>query len=102
MKKEFQVTGSTGNLYTVTFSDESGTAKATCTCQAGELGVLCKHVTGLIDQDENVREMLSSYGLLDAYYEYQKAYDEAARVAKKMRAEAGKLKKKFERLLCRS
>jgi len=102
MKKEFQVTGSTGNLYTVTFSDESGTAKATCTCQAGELGVLCKHVTGIIEQDDEVRQMLTNYGLLDAYYEYQNAHDEAVKVAAKMKAQAGKLKKKFERLLCRS
>ncbi|MGP1365925.1 MAG: SWIM zinc finger family protein [Schwartzia sp. (in: firmicutes)] len=101
MKKEFQVNGSTGNLYTVTFSDESGTVKASCTCHAGELGVLCKHVRGLIDQDEDVQQLLSGYGLLDAYYEYHKAYDEAAKVAAKMKAQAGKLKKKFERLLCR-
>ena len=63
---------------------------------------MCKHVTGIIDQDEDVRQMLSNYGLLDAYDEYHKAYDEAAKVAAKMRAQAGKLKKKFERLLCRS
>lgn len=98
MKKEFQVTGSTGNLYTVIFSDESGTAKAFCSCQAGELGVLCKHVKGLIDQDEDVQQLLADYGLLEAYDDYHKAYDEAA----KMKTQAGKLKKKFERLLCRS
>lgn len=102
MKKEFQVTGSAGNSYIVTFSDESGAAKATCTCHAGELGVLCKHVTGIIEEDDEVRQMLTNYGLLDAYYEYQNAHDEAVKVAAKMKAQAGKLKKKFERLLCRS
>ena len=102
MKKEFQVTGSTGNSYTVTFSDESGAAKATCTCHAGGLGVLCKHVTGIIEEDDEVRQMLTNYGLLDAYYEYQNAHNEAVKVAAKLKAQAGKLKKKFERLLCRS
>ncbi len=97
MKKEFQVTGSTGSTYTVVFSDESGSAKATCTCQAGELGVLCKHVTGLIDQDQDVRELLSKYGFLSVYDEYHAAYDEAA----KLKVSAGKIKKEFERLLCR-
>ena len=53
MRKSAKVTGSTGNEYCVTFSDETGALKASCTCQAGEFGTLCKHIMEFVKNDES-------------------------------------------------
>lgn len=97
MHKSVKVIGSTGNEYCVTFSDETGTLKASCTCQAGEFGTLCKHIMEFVQHDEEVREELKNYGLLGVYEEYTEKLAEADR----MKREASKIKKKFQRLLMR-
>lgn len=97
MRKSAKVTGSTGNEYCVTFSDETGALKASCTCQAGEFGTLCKHIMEFVKNDEEVRDALKNYGLLSVYEEYTAKLAEA----EKIKREAAKLKKKFQKLLIR-
>lgn len=97
MRKEYKVQGSTGNMYDVYFSDETGEPKAGCTCKAGEHAQLCKHVFGIIAEDKEVYEMLSNYGTLGIYQEYLDLLEEADAI----KAQAKKVKKKFERVLLR-
>ena len=97
MRKSTHVRGSTGNDYLVTFSDKSGTLKATCTCQAGEFGTLCKHVLEVIQTDKEIRNELQNYGYISIYEEYLSKLAEAERIKK----EAATLKKKFQQLLLR-
>src|ERR1051326_8928321 len=44
--RAYSVSGSTGNLYRVSFSvnPQNGTQQAHCSCKAGEVGQLCFHV----------------------------------------------------------
>ena len=95
MRKDFEVIGSKGDLYNVYFSDESGVPKAGCTCRAGEMGQLCKHVLGIINDDDDVYNMLANYGTLGIYQEYLDLLEESEAIKKKAKA----LKKKFERVL---
>ena len=44
----FQIQGSAPNPFRVTFRLEAGQLSATCTCNAGLLGKLCKHRLGLL------------------------------------------------------
>lgn len=97
MRKNFEVIGSKGDLYQVYFSDESGEPKAGCTCRAGEMGQLCKHVLGIIDDDADVYNMLANHGTLDIYQEYLDLLEQSEAIKK----EAKTLKKKFERVLLR-
>lgn len=47
----FEVKGSTGNIYTVTFDRTDDNLKATCTCAAGQAGKYCYHRFYLMDGD---------------------------------------------------
>ncbi|WP_339774253.1 hypothetical protein [uncultured Thalassospira sp.] len=48
----FEIEGSQGDLYTVTFHRVSpGNINAICTCQAGASGIYCKHRFALLDGD---------------------------------------------------
>lgn len=49
----FSVSGSKGDIYTVTFECNGGNLNAFCTCQAGQNGVYCKHRFGLMDGEYN-------------------------------------------------
>ena len=44
MRKVYHVTGSHGDPYEITLTDESGELRAHCTCPAGAFGSLCKHI----------------------------------------------------------
>lgn len=45
----FVVKGSTGNLYEITARRVEGRLRMTCTCQAGQNGLWCKHRTALLN-----------------------------------------------------
>ena len=94
MKKVFEIEGSRDD-YIVTFSDESGKLQASCTCPAGEHCTICKHITEVIETDEEVRESLENYGLLGAYNDYLDKEEEV----EALKIEAKNLKRKFARLL---
>jgi uncharacterized Zn finger protein len=47
----FEVVGSQGDPYRVTFAFNGDKASASCTCGAGEQGKWCKHRTALLDGD---------------------------------------------------
>ncbi len=57
--RNYQVSGSTGNLYTVSFSvnPQNGTHQAHCTCRAGEVGQLCFHVVAAVQVHAIVQGM---------------------------------------------
>ena len=97
MHKVLSIKGSTGNDYLVAFSDKSGKLKASCNCPAGKKSILCKHVIGVMLNDEDVHRELDNYGYLSVYNDYLAKLDESERIKK----EASNIKKKFERLLLR-
>lgn len=95
-RSEFSVVSeSTGEIYTVTFLIGDETAKAHCTCSAGEKLTLCKHVLKCIDEHDEIRYALTKCGLLQVYEEHLLLLDEA----EKIKREAKNVKKKFSRLL---
>jgi DNA polymerase-3 subunit epsilon len=47
----FLVKGSTGNIYEITARRTANRLRMTCTCQAGQNHIWCKHRTALIDGD---------------------------------------------------
>jgi BRCA1 C Terminus (BRCT) domain len=47
----FSVKGSTGNIYEITARKAAGQLRMTCTCQAGQNRIWCKHRTELLDGD---------------------------------------------------
>ena len=49
---EFLVQGSDPTPYKVTFTIDQGDTKATCTCKAGLIGILCKHRLSLLDGEK--------------------------------------------------
>lgn len=57
--RHYQVTGSTGKLYTVSFSvnPQNGTHQAHCTCKAGEVGQLCFHAVAAVQVHAIVQGM---------------------------------------------
>ena len=88
MNKSFNVTGSSGTDYTVTFTDDDGTIHAQCTCEAGLFGTFCKHIAHVIDTDDEVRQSLDAAGLLATYQEFndkQKESDRLKRSAKSLK-----------------
>jgi len=95
MNKTFDVTGSTGNHYTVTFSDQDGSLHAHCTCEAASFYTLCKHIAYIIDTNEEVQQSLDMAGLLPIYQEFNVALNESNRLRRK----AKKLKDSFTKRL---
>lgn len=96
----FDVEGSQGDLYRITFAFDGDRAAATCTCPAGEQGTWCKHRTALLDGDvtalrsdnaseaATVKDRLAGTSLGDAYSRWVEAEDRA--VAAKKAADAAK------------
>jgi hypothetical protein len=62
---EFLVQGSDPNPYKVTFIKDQDDIKATCTCKAGIIGILCKHRLSLLDGDKSALVSDNSDQLLD-------------------------------------
>lgn len=90
----FNVEGSQGDLYRMTFSFDGDTATASCTCPAGAQGTWCKHRTALLDGDMTalrsanagevamLKDRLAGTSLGDAYSRWVEA-EERAFAAKK-------------------
>ncbi len=89
MRKDFEVVGSEGDVYTVTFSDETGSFKAFCTCRAGVNRVLCKHVKNLMKSDSEVMEALNKSDIKSMFDELDAKAEEMAL----LKSETDKLKK---------
>lgn len=89
MRKDFEVVGSEGDVYTVTFSDETGSFKAFCTCRAGVNRVLCKHVKNLMKSDSEVMEALNKSDIKSMFDELDAKTEEIA----SLKRETDKLKK---------
>lgn len=62
---EFLVQGSDPNPYKVIFIKDQDDIKATCTCKAGMIGILCKHRLNLLDGDKSALVSDNSEQLLD-------------------------------------
>ena len=62
---EFLVQGSDPTPYKVTFTKDQGYIKATCTCKAGLIGILCKHRLSLLDGEKGALVSDNSDQLLD-------------------------------------
>lgn len=89
MRKEFEVVGSEGEVYTVTFSDETGSFKAFCTCRAGVNRVLCKHVKNLMNSDPEVMASFEKSELKAMFDELDTKIEEMG----SLKRETDKLKK---------
>lgn len=88
MKKEFEVKSSNSdNLYTVTFSDESGWVQAHCTCRAGMFGNLCKHVTGIMESDKEVQAAMKETGQDCAWKKLKKDQKKLEKMKREVAAE---------------
>ena len=96
MKHFFDVKGSTGNDYTVTINiTDDGKLTAGCTCKAGMNATLCKHVIGIINDNEEFSNLLHSQKY---YYLYEMFLDKSAE-AEILKKEAAKAKKQFSHSL---
>lgn len=96
----FDVEGSQGDLYRITFAFDGGRAAASCTCPAGGQGTWCKHRTAILDGEvaalrsanaselAAVKDRLAGTPLGDAYARWVEA--EARAVAAKKAADAAK------------
>lgn len=82
MEKQFEVEGSTGNLYTVTCSMDPSNFWINCTCEAGQHAVLCKHVLGLLKDNSEIATILAASPQNAAYVKYYEAIDAAERAKK--------------------
>lgn len=51
MRLDFEVTGSRGDPYQITFEKISNTLRAFCSCKAGQNGQFCKHRESLMSGD---------------------------------------------------
>lgn len=95
MHKVYHVTGSHGDPYEITFTDEDGELRAHCTCPAGVFGSLCKHILKVIDDDPEAYQALKQYGMSDYYDQYLAKSAEA----EKLKREAASYKKGLARKL---
>lgn len=95
MHKVYPVTGSHGDPYEITFTDESGELHAHCTCPAGAFGSLCKHILKVIGDDPEAYQALKQYGMSDYYDQYLAKNAEA----EKLKREAASYKKGLARKL---
>lgn len=95
-EKVFVIEGNNDD-YVVRFNGDGKEIHAHCTCQAGEFKMLCKHVLGCIEADDEIADAFRDYGLMAVYEEYMQKDQEA----EKIKREAKNLKKKLARILLR-
>lgn len=87
MKKEFHVTSkSTGEVYEVNFSDETGKVQAHCTCRAGMFGTLCKHIISIMETDSEVQDALKRSGQIKKWDSYLEKEQELEQMKKEVAA----------------
>ena len=99
INKSYQVIGSSGNVYTVSFSNVTGELKAHCTCTAGEFNTVCKHIFQVMEENSEVAEVFRTSELKGIYDEYNKKIKEHEQMIQSMQKEEKDLKRKFSRLL---
>jgi uncharacterized Zn finger protein len=98
--------------YLVTFSLDGGKLSVFCTCPAGGWGKLCKHKTGLIENDEalladeegipalaKAREMIAGTSLLDTYQGFKERRKAIEAQQRKLKKELSNIKSGFGRQL---
>lgn len=95
MRKVYHVTGSHGDPYEITLTDEGGELHAHCTCPAGTFGSLCKHILKVISDDPEAYQALQQYKISDYYDQYLTKTAEA----EKLKREAASYKKGLARKL---
>lgn len=95
MYKIYHVTGSHGDPYEVTLTDEGSMLHAHCTCPAGSFGTLCKHILQIIGENPEAYQALKQYGMSDYYDQFLIKNAEA----EKLKHEAASYKKGLARKL---
>jgi uncharacterized Zn finger protein len=98
--------------YLVTFSLEDGKLSVFCTCPAGAWGKLCKHKTGLIENNAallfdaedapalaKAHELVASTSMLDVYQQFSERRKAIEAQQKKLKKELSDIKSGFGRQL---
>ena len=98
--------------YLVTFSLEDGKLSVFCTCPAGGWGKLCKHKTGLIENNDallageegipaltKAHELISKTSLLDVYQGFKERRKSIEAQQRKLKKELSDIKSGFGRQL---
>lgn len=97
---EKKVIGSSGSEYSVTVRADEKQIKATCNCQAGKHGLLCKHIKQVLD------ELYKTNSLFKAHYEMSGMHAALEELAiaehelERLKKEVSDKKKKISRLIC--
>jgi len=98
--------------YTVNFAREDGRLSVSCSCPAGMRGQLCKHKTGLIENDEallfdaeeksslaTAQNLVMGTSMLDLYQDFKESRDAIEAQQKKLKKELHAIKSRFGRQL---
>ena len=98
--------------YLVTFSLEGGKLSVFCTCPAGGWGKLCKHKTGLIENNEalladeegipalaQAHKLIAGTSLLDVYQNFKERRKSVEAQQRKLKKELSDMKSGFGRQL---
>jgi len=96
----------------VTFSLEGGKLSVFCTCPAGGWGKLCKHKTGLIENNETLladeegipalaqaHKLIAGTSLLDVYQNFKERRKSIEAQQRKLKKELSDMKSGFGRQL---
>lgn len=95
MRKTFSVTGSKGDIYKVVFTEKNDKLQAKCGCDAGAFGTMCKHILGVIADNEDIYALLVQHEMASIYDEFVQKQAEAER----LKNEAAKAKKLLAKTL---
>ena len=98
--------------YLVTFSLDDGKLSVFCTCPAGGWGKLCKHKTGLIENNKTLladeegipalaqaHELIAGTSLLDVYQSFKERRKSIESQQRKLKKELSDIKSGFGRQL---
>jgi hypothetical protein len=98
--------------YTINFIREDGKVSVFCSCPAGIRGQLCKHKTGLIENNEallfdaeevaslvTAHQLIMGTSMLDVYQDFKERKDAIEAQQKKLKKELSGLKSGFGRQL---
>lgn len=67
-----EVRGSTGNVYLVEIERRGDLVTARCSCKAGEMSNVCKHLLGVVAQSD-ATELIAGSEFADALKRYETA-----------------------------
>lgn len=77
---EREVIGSKGNIYTVVIEEKP--FGMSCSCRAGQMGQLCKHILNLIEEDKEIANIFNQSDCKQYYDEYQNLSIKAEEIKK--------------------